>query len=72
MASVAKQQQEDAAYLREQAERCFRLARTITDKEAVENLMKLGEDFLARANEVAARVSGVLDQVKKDTEEREG
>jgi hypothetical protein len=72
LVSVAEQQREDVAYLREQAERCFRLARTITDKEAIEKLTKFGEDFLARADEVAVRVNGVLDQVKKDTDEPKG
>ncbi len=36
-------------YLREQARKCFRLARSITDPKAAAELEKLGREFEQRA-----------------------
>ena len=39
----------DAAYLRSQAERCRRLARTVCDSESAQALLRLAEQYDARA-----------------------
>jgi hypothetical protein len=39
----------DAKYFLEQAERCFRLARCITDRDATGKLRALGREFMNRA-----------------------
>jgi hypothetical protein len=40
-----------ASHLRDQAERCFRLARLATDPAVAKNLTELGQEFLLRATE---------------------
>jgi hypothetical protein len=42
----------DANYFLEQAERCFRLARAITDREVMGKLEALGVEFMSKAVEL--------------------
>jgi hypothetical protein len=42
----------DAAYLREQAQRCFRLAREIMDTDVRAKLEELGREFEEKAKEL--------------------
>ena len=43
-------------YLRQQAEKCFRLSRSINDPKAVAELEKLGREFEQRAAELENEV----------------
>jgi hypothetical protein len=49
----------DANYFLEQAERCFRLARAVTDREATGRLEALGTEFIGKAIELRARTAPV-------------
>jgi hypothetical protein len=42
----------DAKYFLEQAERCFRLARAITDREVMGKLEAMGVEFMSKAVEL--------------------
>jgi hypothetical protein len=42
----------DAKYFLEQAERCFRLARAITDRDATGKLEAMGVEFMNKAVEL--------------------
>jgi hypothetical protein len=42
----------DAKYFLEQAERCFRLARSIADRETTGKLEAMGVEFMSRAVEL--------------------
>jgi hypothetical protein len=42
----------DAKYFLDQAERCFRLARAITDREATGKLEAMGVEFMGKAVEL--------------------
>jgi hypothetical protein len=42
----------EAKYFLEQAERCFRLARAITDREATGKLEAMGIEFMSKAVEL--------------------
>jgi glutathionylspermidine synthase len=42
----------EAKYFLEQAERCFRLARAITDREATGKLEAMGVEFMSKAVEL--------------------
>jgi hypothetical protein len=44
--------QYDASYLRNMAARCRRLARQVTDKDAMAELLNMAEDFERKAAEV--------------------
>ncbi len=46
---------EDAAFLREQARRCRRLARGIATPDVVETLNRMAGDYEARAEEMEKR-----------------
>jgi hypothetical protein len=45
----------DAAYLRQQAERCRRLSLDCTDPQTAHSLRLMGEDYAARAAQAEAR-----------------
>jgi hypothetical protein len=47
----------DVQYFLDQAERCFRLARTITDREATGKLEAMGAEFIGKAVERGASVA---------------
>ncbi len=42
----------DAKYFLQQAERCFRLARAVTDREATGKLEAMGVEFMSKAVEL--------------------
>jgi hypothetical protein len=46
---------EDAAFLREQARRCRRLARGVATPDVVETLSRMAEDYDAKADEMEKR-----------------
>ena len=46
---------DDAAFLREQARRCRRLARGIATPDVVETLNSMADDYDARADEIERR-----------------
>ena len=46
---------DDAAFLREQARRCRRLARGIATPDVVETLSQMARDYDARADEIEKR-----------------
>lgn len=46
---------DDAAFLREQARRCRRLARAIATPDVVETLSRMARDYDARADEIEKR-----------------
>jgi len=46
---------DDAAFLREQARRCRRLARGIATPDVVETLNGMADDYDARADEIERR-----------------
>lgn len=46
----------DADYMREQAQRCFRLAREIMDREVRGKLEELGREFEQKAKEIEKSV----------------
>jgi hypothetical protein len=43
---------EDAALLRRQAEQCRRLANAVTAPDVVETLLKMADDYIARAERI--------------------
>jgi len=45
----------DIHYFLEQAERCFRLARSVTNREATGKLEAMGSEFVGKAVELRAR-----------------
>jgi hypothetical protein len=47
-------------YLREQAQKCFRLARSITDTKAVTELEKLGRELEQKAAELERDAGGLM------------
>jgi hypothetical protein len=47
----------DANYFLEQAERCFRLARTIGDHDITKKLEALGAEFIGKAVELRAKLA---------------
>jgi len=47
----------DTNYFLEQAERCFRLARAVTDREATGKLEAMGAEFIGKAIELRARMA---------------
>jgi hypothetical protein len=47
----------DANYFLEQAERCFRLARTIGDRDITKKLEALGVEFIGKAVELRAKLA---------------
>ena len=49
----------DTNYFLEQAERCFRLARAVTDREATGKLEALGTEFIGKAVELRASMAPV-------------
>ena len=49
----------DESYFIEQAERCFRLARSITDREVTGRLEAMGTEFIGKAVELRARFASV-------------
>jgi hypothetical protein len=56
--SFAKPMESQAKFLREQAERCRRLAGQLTDRELARTLLDLGEDYAAKARAWDAATSG--------------
>ena len=50
----------DAKYFLEQAERCFRLARAITDREVMGKLEAMGVEFMSRAVELDGNLAPVI------------
>ncbi len=50
----------DANYFLEQAERCFRLARSITDRETMGKLEAMGVEFMSRAVELDGNLAPVI------------
>jgi hypothetical protein len=54
----------DAKYFLEQAERCFRLARSIADRETTGKLEALGAEFIGKAIELRANVAPVTAPAK--------
>jgi hypothetical protein len=49
--------EEDAAFLREQAERCRRLARSTTDDRTEATLLGMAKEYEQRANEISERAA---------------
>ena len=49
----------DESYFIEQAERCFRLARSITDREVTGRLEAMGTEFIDKAIKLRARFASV-------------
>ena len=49
----------DVNYFLEQAERCFRLARSIADRETTGRLEAMGAEFIGKAVELRANVAPV-------------
>jgi hypothetical protein len=47
----------DAGYMREQAQRCYRLAREIMDRDVREKLEELGREFEQKAKELEQKNS---------------
>jgi hypothetical protein len=54
----------DANYFLEQAERCFRLARSISDREATGKLEAMGAEFIGKAVELRAGAAPVMAPMK--------
>lgn len=52
MAMANRSPMPDSAYLREQAQRCFRLAREIMDADVRAKLDELGREFELKAKEL--------------------
>jgi len=50
----------DAKYFLEQAERCFRLARAITDNEATGKLEAMGAEFIGKAVELDGNLATLM------------
>ena len=48
----------EAEYLRQKAQKCFRLARSINDPKAVAELEELGRELQQRARELENKASG--------------
>jgi hypothetical protein len=54
----------DAKYFLEQAERCFRLARAVTDREAMGKLEAMGVEFMSKAVELDGNLAPVTVPVR--------
>jgi hypothetical protein len=54
----------DAKYFLEQAERCFRLARAITDREVMGKLEAMGVEFMSKAVELDGTLAPLTAPVK--------
>ena len=54
----------EAKYFLEQAERCFRLARAITDREATGKLEAMGVEFMSKAVELDGNLAPMAVPVK--------
>jgi hypothetical protein len=49
----------EVGYLIQQAERCRRLADGITDRQVIERLLQLADDFERRAAEISAPINEI-------------
>jgi hypothetical protein len=56
---AARRMSEDAAFLKEQARRCRRLARGIATPDVVETLNRMAADYEARAEAAGAKRAGL-------------
>jgi hypothetical protein len=54
----------DAKYFLEQAERCFRLARSIADRETTGKLEAMGVEFMSKAVELDGTLAPLTAPVK--------
>ncbi|HEX9321515.1 MAG TPA: hypothetical protein VF913_05255 [Xanthobacteraceae bacterium] len=54
----------DAKYFLQQAERCFRLARAVTDREATGKLEAMGVEFMSKAVELDCNLAPLLAPAK--------
>lgn len=60
----------DAAYFRDLAQRCYRLANSVFELTAVEHFRRLGDEFSAKVKEIEDVGRGVWTNSKKHEPER--
>jgi hypothetical protein len=60
----------DAAYFRDLAQRCYRLANSVFELTAVEHFRRLGDEFSAKVKEIEDVSSGVWSNSEKHEQER--
>jgi hypothetical protein len=60
----------DAAYFRNLAQRCYRLANSVFELTAVENFRRLGDEFSAKVKEIEGVSRGAWTNSKEHEPER--